>query len=47
MAYKTELLGYEELLRQAIEIIKRCEEQLVGEDRDDFSNNLNFIITSN
>ena len=45
-AYKTELLGYEELLREAIEIIKRCEE-LLGEDRDDFSNNLNFIITSN
>ena len=45
-AYYTEFLGYEELLRQAIEIIKRCEE-LLGDERDDFSNNLIFIITSN
>ena len=45
-AYKTEFLGYEELLGQAIEFIKRCE-KLLGEDRDDFSNNLNLIISSN
>ena len=45
-ANKTEFLGYDELLGQAIEFIKRCEKLLV-EDRDDFSNNLNLIITSN
>ena len=45
-AYKTEFLGYEELLGQAIKFIKQSEE-LLGEDRDDFSNNLNVIIKSN
>ena len=45
-AYKTEFLGYEELLGQAIEFIKRCE-KLLGEHRDDFSNNLILIITLN
>ena len=35
-AYKTQFLGYEELLGQATEFIKRCED-LLGEDRDDFN----------
>ena len=33
-AYNTQFLGYEELLGQATEFVKRCEE-LLGEDRDD------------
>ena len=37
-AYKTEFLGYEEFLGRAMEFIKRCDEQLLGEDKDDFSN---------
>ena len=40
------IVGYEELLGQAIKFIQRCDE-LLGEDRDDFSNNLNLITTSN
>ena len=42
-AYKTEFLGYEELLEQAIEFIQRCEE-LLGEDWDDFIDNFSLII---